>query len=333
MIAMNSNPTRILLLTDLGVIAFLFVWFQWRLLLLTFAGVLLAILLRSIIKSIVRHTPLNPTLAYVTTVGGLAGLIALAVFTLGPRFVDQLSQIGAALPQAIAQAVAYLEQHPWGYTVLTVVQKAMNGDTLASHIPSMAKFIVDTVVDFIIIIVIGFFFALNPRRYRDGLLILAPEAYRRRAGEITDEVIETLRWWLLGQMVPMVVLSVATMITLWLFGIKLAFSLGLLTGLMVFVPYAGTILAGIPSVLLAFQRSPRTALYVLILYFIFHIAEGYFLTPLVQRKAVRLPPALTILSEFFFSTFAGILGVAVAAPLAATGIVLIKNLYLHDKRR
>jgi predicted PurR-regulated permease PerM len=77
------------------------------------------------------------------------------------------------------------------------------------------------------------------------------------------------------------------------------------------------------------ERSPHTALWVLVLYTVLHVIEGYLLTPLVQRKAVRLPPILTILTQYFFWNVAGILGLALAAPLASAGIVLVKELYLH----
>ncbi|HKR26967.1 MAG TPA: AI-2E family transporter, partial [Acidobacteriaceae bacterium] len=91
----------------------------------------------------------------------------------------------------------------------------------------------------------------------------------------------------------------------------------------------GTVLSGIPSVLMGLERSPQTAIWVLVLYTILHLVEGYLLTPFVQRKAVRLPPVLTILTQYFFWNVAGILGLAMAAPLASAGIVLVKKLYLH----
>lgn len=163
-------------------------------------------------------------------------------------------------------------------------------------------------IDLIVVFVIGFFGALDPRGYREGLLLLVPEEHRAQARRLSIAVVATLRSWLLGQMIPMAAIGVASMISLWILGVHLAFTVGLLTGIMIFIPYLGTVVPGILAILLALQRSPRTALYVFVLYAIFHTAEGYFLTPMVQRRAVRLPPILTILAQLCLGSFAGILG-------------------------
>ena len=121
------------------------------------------------------------------------------------------------------------------------------------------------------------------------------------------------------------------MISLWLLGVPLAFTLGLLTGVMIFVPYIGALLSEIPAVLIALRQSPTTMIYVIVLYLVIHGLEGYILTPLVQRRAVRLPPVLTVLAQLFMWIITGFLGVALATPLAAVGLVLVKMLYLNER--
>jgi predicted PurR-regulated permease PerM len=322
-----SPPDRRLLWIAAGLLACWFIWFQWRLLLLAFAGLLLAIVLHSISAWMERHTPLRAGLAYLATLTCIGGIVALSALFLGPRLITQLAAVGAALPQSIADITGYLQRTSWGPTLLGVLNRALKGIDNGAKLTLFAKDILATVVDFIVVLVIGFFAALNPRAYRDGLLSMLPEQHYGRARALTDEIVETLKYWVLGQMVPMAVLGLASMIALWMLGVHLAFTLGLLTGVMVFIPYLGTVLSSVPAILLALQHSPRTALYVIALYAIFHTLEGYLLTPLVQRKAVRLPPVLTVLSEFCLWSFAGILGVAVAAPLTAAGLVLIRHFY------
>jgi predicted PurR-regulated permease PerM len=121
------------------------------------------------------------------------------------------------------------------------------------------------------------------------------------------------------------------MVGLWLLGIPLAFTLGLFTALMIFVPYVGALISEIPAFLVALNQSPRTAIYVIVLYLSLHVVEGYLLTPLVQKRAVHLPPVLTILMQFLLWNIAGLLGVAVATPLAAAGLILVKMLYLDEE--
>jgi predicted PurR-regulated permease PerM len=250
-----------------------------------------------------------------------------------PQAVTQLHQIVIQLPESLARMKDFLQQRTWGRTLLQMISQASQTISLAANAKAITSAITETIVDLIVVAVIGFFGALNPRGYKNGILALFPEQHRDRAREIAEELMERLRWWILGQMVPMAVLGVASMIALWLLGVHLAFILGLFTGIMVFVPYAGTILAGIPSVLMALQKGPWTALWVVILFSIFHLIEGYILTPLVQKKAIRLPPVLTVLAQFFMWSFAGILGVAVAAPLTAACMVLTNELYLKPRDR
>lgn len=329
----QAKPEHIVLLILGCVLGLLFVWFQWKLIFLAFAGLLCALLLRSITVWFERHARLGPGLSYLATLLLILAVIAGAAVLIVPRAVTQIHQIITILPHSVQQVKSFLEEKSWGRMLLQMLHRASSGMDLGAHAKEITSAVTEAVVDLIVVFVIGFFGALNPVGYKEGVLALIPEQHRERAREITAELLDRLRWWLLGQMVPMAVLGIASMVTLWILGVKLAFILGLFTGLMVFVPYAGTILSGIPSVLMALQKGPWTALWVVILYSVFHLIEGYILTPLVQKRAVRLPPVLTVLAQFFMWSFAGILGVAVAAPLTAASMVLINELYLKPQDR
>jgi predicted PurR-regulated permease PerM len=315
--------------SGLAVLAFLFVWFQLHLLLLAFAGVLLAVILRAITSWIERHTRLDGAVAYGATILLIGALATLIGVLLLPRTITQFSQVARTMPESLHRLEAPLERTAAGQTVLAEMHKLLQGSKITQHLPQIATSVSQAITDIIVVVVIGFFAALSPRGYREGVLILLPESSRPRARQIAGKLEHQLTWWLLGQLVPMVALGVISGIGLWLLGVQLPWTLGLITGLAVFLPYAGTLLAGIPCVLMGLQRSPHTAIYVLILFTVLHVAEGYLLTPFVQNRAVRLPPVLTILAQYFLWAVAGVLGLAMAAPLAGAGIVLVKELYLH----
>jgi predicted PurR-regulated permease PerM len=107
--------------------------------------------------------------------------------------------------------------------------------------------------------------ALNPDLYRNLFLRLLPEAGRARATELLDEIAYTLQWWFIGQLVPMGVLGLATFFGLWIVHVPLAYILALFTALMLFIPYGGSVVAFVPSVLVALMRGPVTVLYVVVL--------------------------------------------------------------------
>ncbi|MGO2880897.1 MAG: AI-2E family transporter, partial [Halomonas sp.] len=99
-------------------------------------------------------------------------------------------------------------------------------------------------------------------------------------------------------------------------------------GLLDFVPLVGPIAAAIPALLLAYTVSPETALFVLMAYVIIQQIEGNILQPLVQQRAVSLPPALLLFALLASSTLFGLPGVILAAPLAVVLFVMVNRLYV-----
>lgn len=128
----------------------------------------------------------------------------------------------------------------------------------------------------------------------------------------------------------MMVVGLLTALGLWLLGLPSALLLGLLTGLLTFVPTIGSTLAIVPPFLLGLSDSFITAIYVVIFYLAIQLVESYMITPLVQRQTVSLPPALTVTAQVLMGVLAGALGVAMATPLAAVILVLVRMLYIED---
>ena len=121
-----------------------------------------------------------------------------------------------------------------------------------------------------------------------------------------------------------------TTIGLWLLDVPLALVLGLIAALFTFIPNIGPILSAIPAVLFGLTVSPQQALYVGLLYGGIQVVESYLLTPLVQRKTIELPPALTLAAQVLLGVTFGGLGVALAAPLTAVTVVGTRMLYVED---
>jgi predicted PurR-regulated permease PerM len=139
-----------------------------------------------------------------------------------------------------------------------------------------------------------------------------------------------LRLWLKGQAIAMVVVGLMTGIGLWLLGMPSAFVLGLLAGLLEFIPFAGPIISAIPAILLALVVGPEMALWVGLLYLFVQQFEGNVLSPMIQQYAVDLPGVVLLFSLIGFGILFGTLGVILAAPLAVVTLVLVKRLYVIE---
>ena len=158
-----------------------------------------------------------------------------------------------------------------------------------------------------------------------AVLTTRSEALSSPAGRTTDEIVS-----LLGQMVDMLAVGVLAAAGLWLAGVPLPFALGMLAGLLTFIPYFGAILAGIPGVMIALNVGWTTALWAVAVYLACHAVEGYVVAPLVQRRLVDMPPALLIVSMTVMGTLFGPLGIVVGAPVAAAGLVVVRELFVRD---
>jgi predicted PurR-regulated permease PerM len=180
----------------------------------------------------------------------------------------------------------------------------------------------------LVVLFVGIFFAAAPGTYVSGLLHLFPKARREPTREILEKIGCTLRYWLVGQITAMVIVGLVTWAGLALLGVRLAVGLGVLAGLLEFIPTVGPILSGVPAVLIALLDSPQKALYVALLYMGIQFAENHLLTPLVQRRAVDLPPALTVLALLLLATLFGFLGLLFAVPVTAALFVLVQEAYV-----
>lgn len=186
------------------------------------------------------------------------------------------------------------------------------------------------VAGLLLITFLAIFIGAEPDLYRDGLLHLIPRGARPRAIHVLDEVGTTLRRWLVTQLIAMVVIGVVTTLVLWMLGVESALALGLIAGLLEFIPNVGPVLASLPALGIAFLDSPQKALWVAIAYILIQFFENHVLIPLLMKHGVDLPPALTVIGAALMAIAFGFLGLLVAVPLIAAVVVAVKMLYVED---
>jgi len=180
-----------------------------------------------------------------------------------------------------------------------------------------------------LILVLAIYVGADPALYHVGLMHLFPLGSRERAGMVLTRVATVLRKWLVTQLVAMVVMGVVTTLTLLVLGVKAAVALGVIAGLLEFVPTVGPILAAVPAIAMGFLDSPEKALTVGLAYLVIQQLEGHVLIPMLMKEGMDLPPALTIVAQAVMALLFGFLGLMVAVPLLAVVIVPIKMLYVE----
>jgi predicted PurR-regulated permease PerM len=221
---------------------------------------------------------------------------------------QQEPKSGASLGQGLTEQVGGVGRHLFGFFSSTLA--VLGG--------------------LILILFVAVFVAIDTKTYHAGLMHLFPHRMRPRAGEVLSATAMMLRRWLFTQSIAMLVVGVLTAVVLLLLNVKAALALGIIAGILEFVPIAGPIIAAVPGIAMAFLDGPEKAIYVTLAYVAIQQVEANLLTPLLMKKGLEIPPVLTITAQGVMSLVFGFIGLLVAVPMLAATIVPIKMLYVQD---
>ncbi|HEX7337180.1 MAG TPA: AI-2E family transporter, partial [Gemmatimonadales bacterium] len=221
---------------------------------------------------------------------------------------DRKADRPASLGQSFVEQIGGIGRHVFGFFSSTLA--ALGGILLITFV--------------------SIFVAVDARTYHRGLMHLFPHDMRQRAGEVLTATAAMLRRWLVTQFIGMLVVGAMTTVVLMLLGIKAAIALGIIAGILEFVPIVGPILSAVPAIAMAFLDGPQKALYVVLAYTAIQQVESNLLFPLLMKKGLELPPVLTIVTQGVLSIIFGLLGLLVAVPLLAAIMVPVKMLYVRD---
>lgn len=320
---------RTMIVLALAAVAIL-LWHLRSLLLMLFGAVVVATVFRALADRIVKLTGwrdgLALALAIGLTLGGLGGLIAL----FGQQIGLQLDTLRETLPAAWRSFEERVGDIGLGDQLRQIVEGVRQSSGSFASLSSAILSVGNAIAEVLVVLFGGIFLALQPRFYRTGAIKLVPPRQRSVVAEAMDESEGALRLWLKGQLIAMVAVGTMTGVAMWALGLPSALVLGLLAGLLEFVPFIGPIVASVPAILLALAISPDLALAVALAYFAIQQFEGYLLTPLVQQYAVELPSVVLLFSLVGLGMLFGTLGVILAAPLTVVIYVLVKRLYVIE---
>ncbi len=325
---------RVLIVIALVAVALL-LWNLRSLVLMLFGAVVVATVFRALADVIRERLKLPDGLSVALSIVLIIGSVAALITVFGGQIGAQVHVLTEALPAAWRSLQERIAAMGFGDQLAALTQGSAGGGGTASGLGKVVMSVGNGIADTLVVIFGGIFLAAQPNFYRIGAIKLVPPANRALVAEAMDDSERALRLWLRGQLFAMVVVGTLTGLGLWLIGVPSALALGLLAGMLEFIPYAGPIAAAIPGVLLALVAGPETALWTIALYVAVQQFEGYVLQPLVQQYAVDLPPVVLLFSLIGFGMLFGIIGIVLAAPLTVVSYVLVKRLYvveaLHTK--
>jgi predicted PurR-regulated permease PerM len=209
----------------------------------------------------------------------------------------------------------------------TIAQQVGN---LSAHFFAVFSSTLAALGSLLVVTFVAIYIALDPRTYRRGILHLVPHRGRAKAIEVMDATGVTLRRWLVAQLIGMVIIGALTTAALVLLDVRAAVALGIIAGILEFVPFFGPILSSVPAIAMGFLDGPEKALWVALTYLVIQQLEGNVVTPLLMKEGLDLPPALTIIGQSVMALAFGFVGLVIAMPLLGAVMVPIKLLYVQD---
>jgi len=297
----------------------------------------------------------------------IALLIGFGAWT-GPTVRTQYRELKQRLPEAFVKLDSWLGQRQGGFvgTLLSNEQDSVastpiirqHGDTIATkndiipdslvHVRALREQImargagasgfifpvlhstVEVIAGIVIIFFLAVYIGADPSLYRKGIIGLMPHRARVRGEQVLDAITVALRRWLVTQLIAMVVMGVVATGVRTVLHVRAALPLGILSGLLQFVPMAGPIISAVPAIAMGFVDSPQKAAAVLVAFYVIHFLETHVLIPLLMKEGVDLPPVLTVLTQAVMALAFGIVGLFVAVPLLVLAMILVKMLYVED---
>jgi predicted PurR-regulated permease PerM len=299
---------------------------------LAFAGVVFATAIRAASVPLARRLHLSQGIAVAAVLVAFLLVFVLGAWGFGQQVNQQADAMWAAITEAPAKVEGFLEGSGVGRSVVESLKGATSPETMAKLAKGTFT-VFGAIADLGLVLFLAVYFAADPRTYRKGALALLPAGVRPRVDRALDAAGTMLHKWLLGQLGAMATVGILIGVGLALLRMPLAIPLGVLSGLLEFVPIVGPFTALFIGVLVAFGQGPEMALYVGLLYSAVLFVEGNVIIPLAQKWAVSLPPALGLLGIAVAGVLFGVVGILFAMPLLVVVVTLVQKLYVPVMER
>jgi predicted PurR-regulated permease PerM len=321
-------------------IALSILWTIRDVLMLIFAAVVLATALNTLAGQIQTKTNWPRSRSIMAGIAGILALLGLALWLVVPAFIDQSQELTRLVPQGVSRvndwfdnvrsaSPPFLEPYlPDVESIVTQLQPLAN--RLIGGSFTFVSGTLGGLLNVLLVVILTLMLLAEPAAYRNAFIRCFPSFYRRRIGTILDKCEIALRGWMIGILFNMLVIGGLSGLGLLFLGVKLPLANGIFAGLLTFIPNIGPALSVMPPMAIALLDSPLKAGLVFALYFGVQQLETNALTPYVMAQQVALLPAVTLMSQVFFATFFGFIGLVLALPLTVVGQVWLQEILVKD---
>ena len=294
-------------------------------LLLIFGGLVFAAMLDGGVRLLGRVLPIARGWRLAIVAVGVVAFLVGTFWLAGVQISAQAQQLTVTLKmqfQRLSEWAEGLGIMPGRSDLSSILQQALGS---VGRITTYAMSLFGALTSLFMIMVIGLFVAIEPKLYERGVEWLLPRRNRAEFAVLSQRMGSTMRRLMFGRLIGMAVEGVATWILLALAGVPMALVLGILTGILAFIPNIGAFISGALMVAVGFSAGPDAGFAAILIYVAVQVIDGYVVIPMVARRTVDMPPALTLGAQILSGTLFGILGLALADPLVAMTKVALER--------
>lgn len=352
-----SNPLRWVLTPIVIIILLLAIWEVHNTLLLVLASIILVVLFTMPIRFLVRRG-VRRGLATVISLLGVLGIVILIFLLVLPGLLTQFAALATDVQQGIQEVITQWEeiqrdpqlretytfaaslqdfiQSTFGIAdlneLLTELTRQFGGalGQLGGSVLPVVSGVASTLLSIVIVVFLSMYLLAEPQMHEEGLIKLFPLWYRDRVRFIINRIDFTLRIWIQGQLLLMMIVGIVTWLGLTILGLQQAVALGVLAGLFSFVPNFGPIAALVPSLAVGFAQAPENIGWIIFIIYGTSFLQSQVIAPLVFKESLNLPPVLVLIGQIFAAIFFGFLGLMLAVPIIAILMILVQEVYIKD---
>ncbi|HJR65161.1 MAG TPA: AI-2E family transporter [Gemmatimonadaceae bacterium] len=278
----------------------------------------------------------------IAVVSTIAAVVAL-FWVLVPPVIDQTQALIRVLPDYIQNWERGLERLASRFpalqgavgegTLLRAVYERITG-AFGDVVPKVYG-VLHGAINVFAVAIMSLYLALHPGLYREWMIAMFPPIHRDLVRDVLGDLANTLRSWIVGQLLAMTILGVFTAAGLYLLEVPYWLTFGVFTGVVAVVPFFGSLVSTVLPALFVIAGNGiwglsgfTHALLVAALGVVIHVIEANVVLPRIMQKQIDLPPVLTIMAVLIMGKLLGPVGLIVAVPTLAVIMVVVRRILI-----
>jgi predicted PurR-regulated permease PerM len=347
-----AQTTRWVLIALTVIIVLGIMWVIRSVLLLTFAAVILVVFftipVRFLARFGVRRTP-----AILASIVGILVIIFLLARVALPTLIEQFATLTTVtVPSGVNELIEQwnsgelFNQSPFFYETvrpflenlridedfinnLTQQLATAAGQIGVSVLPVVGD-VASTILSILVLIFLSMYFLADPHGYSEGFIKLFPLWYRERMRFIMDRINFTLRRWLEGTFLSMIFVGIGTWVGLAVLQIEQAAALGVIAGVLSFIPNFGQLVAVAAAIVVGIVQAPDNLGWIIVVIYGISFIQSQIFSPILFSESINLPPVMVLLGQIVAGALFGFIGILLAVPITAILMIIVQEIYIKD---